>query len=58
MGSDSAFPRWTVFAQPLFDALPFPQQCFVRDAYGDLSWRICVRNQQPLFNKAINEAFH
>ena len=43
--------KLTVFGQPLFDPLPFPQQRFVRDAHGDLSLRIGVCDQQPFFNE-------
>ena len=43
--------KLAVLGQPIFDALPFPQQRFVRDAHGNLSLRIGVCDQQPFFNE-------
>jgi hypothetical protein len=34
-----------VFFQPFFDALPFPQKRFVRDAHGNLSLWIGICDQ-------------
>ena len=40
-----------VLGQPFFDALPFPEQRFVRDAHGNLSLRIGICDQQSFFNE-------
>jgi hypothetical protein len=40
-----------VLGQPLFDALPFPQQRFVRDAHGNFALWIGVCDQQPLLDE-------
>jgi len=37
--------KLAVLSEPISDALPFPQQRFVRDAHGDLPLRIGVGDQ-------------